>query len=341
MVHAEIVAFGGYVPEKVLDNNFFINNPNNPYLSFIGEDEDGKPIFAQERVQLTEEKILKSTGGIKERRVAADGETLIDFIERAFAKTGFPAEELEGIIIGSISYPYSYPSLACQTQERIGAKNAKDVYPLQAACSGFTHAVHNARNAIKCGAGPYLVVGADALSRITDYTEVNCDLFGDGCGLFVLAPTNDENRGILATEMGSDTSGLCSIYQGKSDGKLRMPAGSMAAGGEKVFKVATRSMLDLSHAVVEKVPGIEKSDVSLYIPHQANGNIVDLVAQKLERSGGGRVYRNIERFGNMSSATVPYALYEAISTGVLKRGDLTVLVDFGAGFSKGAVLARV
>jgi 3-oxoacyl-[acyl-carrier-protein] synthase III len=337
MVNAEIVAFGRYVPERILDNQYFIDR--NPYKVYTGRDTNGDPIFAPEKKVLTLKDILKATGGVEERRMCAPGETVLDLIERAYINCGFPASELRGIIIGTVSYEPRFPSAACVIQERIGAKNAKNVIDIGAACSGFTHGLHYANLAVKAGEGPYLIVGAETLRRIVDEEEVNSDLFGDGCGLVVVAPGDGLGRGIITTELASDSSGLELIYKDKL-GKLRMPSGRKGAGGQEVFKRATKGMVEMAHRLVEKSE-INERDIKLYIPHQANGRIIEHIEGVVDPGKVGRIYWNIKKYGNMSAATVPFALGQAVETGRAKRGDLVVLVDMGGGLSFGGALIRI
>jgi 3-oxoacyl-[acyl-carrier-protein] synthase-3 len=321
-----------YVPEKVIDNAFFIHSPNNPYLVYMGEDESGKPLFKEERVQLTSEKIAKSTGGIQTRRQIAAGETIVDMLERAFRDSDFPADRLDGIMIGTISDDKQFPSVACRLQDRIRATNVTYTADIKAACSGFTHALDYARLRVQEQGGYCLVAGVEALTRITDYEEVNCDLFGDGCGLVVLGQAKGD-EGIIATKFKSDTSGLNFIYRDEL-GKLRMPA------GPEVFKRATSGMIELAHDLT-KHAGISEEQVKLYVPHQANGRIIDYIENKIDPTKTGKIFRNISDYGNMSAATVPVALTEAIRKGRARKGDLVTLVDMGSGLAFGGALIRL
>lgn len=332
MVNAALVASGMYVPSHVLDNAFFIDSPNNPYKIFLKYDESGNPVYSDKVTQLTEEKIQKNTGGIRKRRRIAEGETLTDMLEMAFKDSGFPAEKLEGIIIGTISDSAQFPSEACKLQKRIGATNVTNAYDVKAACSGFTHALDDARLHVQESGGYWLVAGIETLTKITDYNDINCNLFGDGCGLAILGPTK-ENEGILATACMSDTSGLEYIYRGP-DNKLRMPE------GPKVLVKATKGMIELAHKLSEKV-GIPEKEIKLYIPHQANGRIIDAIEERIDMEKQGRIFRNIGNYGNMSSATVPIALTEAIRQGRAKKGDLITLVDMGSGLAFGGALIRL
>ncbi len=333
MYRAEIVAAGMYVPEDKLKNDFFINSPNNPYKVYIGQDEQGDPIFAQDRVLLTEEKIIKTTGGIKERRRVDDKDTVEGLVRRAFLTTDFPAPKLDGILIGSISDEKRFPSVACRVQKALGAINVSYTEDVSAACSGFTHALDHARLQIQENGGYWLVAGVEILTRITDYEELNCDLFGDGCGLVVLGPTSDKKRGVLATQFRSDISGIDFIYKDKI-GKLRMPA------GPKVFQKATRGMIEIAHDLTRKT-GIPENEVSRYVAHQANGNILNYIEEKVDPVKEGKIIRTIEEYGNMSAATVPVALAKSLREGRIKKDDLVTLVDMGAGLAFGGALIRI
>lgn len=180
--------------------------------------------------------------------------------------------------------------------------------------------------------GYYAVYGMETLTRQTDYEEVNCDLFGDGCGVIILGPREDNTRGVLGTEFVSDSSGLHCIFQDRF-GKLRMP------GGKKVFSSATRGMENLIHKLNERL-GIPCASVTKYFPHQANGRILDKLADKFDPDKKGKVYRTIEKYGNMSAATIPVAMARAMHRGDVKSGDLLEAVDFGSGFTMGAAAIR-
>ncbi|MEK6896520.1 MAG: ketoacyl-ACP synthase III [Nanoarchaeota archaeon] len=333
MARAEIVATGFYVPDEILTNRFFTESPFNPYKVYIGQDENNSPLYRKERVQLTEEKIATNTGGIKERRRIAQGQDAVDLVCEAFKTTGFDASRLEGIVIGNVSDPTRYPSLACRVQKRIGAKNVSYAEDVSAACSGATHALDLARLQVQENKGYWLAGGVEVLTRIIDYEEVNCDLFGDGCGLFIVGPTNDATRGILKTKFRSDISGIEFIYQ-DSLGKLRMPH------GPKVFLKAVRGMIDIAHELTAEAE-IPETEVDFYIAHQANGRIVNKIEEVVDPQKSGKVIRTIGRYGNMSAATVPVALAEAMHKGTIKKGDLVTLIDMGSGLAFGGALIRI
>ncbi|MEK6858621.1 MAG: ketoacyl-ACP synthase III [Nanoarchaeota archaeon] len=333
MVRTGIVATGFYVPEDVLTNDFFIQSPHNPYKVYIGKDRDGNSLYSPDRVQLTEEKILSNTGGILQRRRSAEGQDVVDLVCKAFATTGFPASELEGILIGTISDDKGFPSVGCRVQTRIGAKNVVYAGDVRYACSGFTHALDQARLHVQESGGYWLAAGVEILTRLVDYEELNCDLFGDGCGLAIVGPMKDAERGILATQFRSDISGIDYIFKDKT-GKLRMPQ------GPKVFLKAVRGMIDIAHDLSQRAR-IPDSQITRYIVHQANGRILDKVEEEIDPEKRGKIVRTIQDYGNMSAATVPVALAKSIREGTLKEGDLATLVDMGSGLTFGGILVRI
>lgn len=355
MVNTAIVATGFYVPEQVIDNGFFAEtNPEalalgkgfdsagHPGLKYrICDGHDGKfnSTFSENNTVLSYEKILTNTGGIKERRRVAKGETLIDMIEKAFHSSGFPVEELDGgIVIATISDDIHYPSVANRFQERLGiCKDNFFTADIHAACAGFTHGLHSVDKMIKVDKKHYLIVGAETLTRQTDYSEVNCDLFGDGCGLVIAGPANDSDRGILATfagsivskAKGSDISAMSYIFR-DNEGYLRMPE------GPKVFNVGTPAMIRTSRELMRNA-GLKISDLKMIFPQQANGRMLDHMDRKLET----KCYRTLERYGNMSAANVPVALVEAIEKGVVEKGDFVIGVAVGSGLVYSGALIRL
>lgn len=329
MANAQIITAGFYVPESVVPNSFFVNNPNNPYLVHIGEDENQLPIFKNERTYLTEDKIYLQTGMLQRRRISP-GQTVVDLLQKAFLHADFPANKLEGIIIGTISNKERFPSVACRLQQRIGASNVNYTEDVGAACSGFTHALDHARLRVQESGGYYAVGAVETLSVIIQYEEILCNLFGDGGGIVILGPSENKEKGILATDFGSDTSGIDYIYQDKF-GLLRMPKGPL------VLKRASRGMVEIGEKLSIK-SGIPANQIDLYIPHQANGRIIDNVEEKVDPQKTGRVYRNVHKYGNMSAATEAVALAEALHTGRLKKDQIAVLLDMGSGLAFGSAL---
>ena len=274
----------------------------------------------------------------------------------------FPAETLEGIIVGNTS-DRNGSVASLEIQKKIGASNAVYLEDVAAACSGFTHALDRGARIVAETGKNVLVAGVETLTKIVSYREgcrpgdplnslrgeepgdVNADLFGDGCGFVILGPTENSRKGILATEFRSDVfapnegdmRGVDLIYLDKQ-GFLRMP------GGSQVRKRAVRGMIDLAHKVVGKA-GLTKDDVSLYCPHQFNGDGLASLARRIDPRPN-IVYVNIQVTANMSSATGAYAFSEAQDSpyGDNKRvgeGDLVVLMDIGAGLAGGAVAVRL
>ena len=337
MVNAQIVAYGWYAPDEVLSNDFFVGK--NPYRRYIGQDANGNPLFDTELVHLDEDKILNNTGGIRERRRVAKGQDVVDLVELAFRNSDFDARELRGIAIGTISDEMRFPSVACRVQRRLGLGMIDNAVDFGAACSGFTEALHYACLNVMSGSGPYLAAGVEILTRIVDYDEMQCDLFGDGCGVVVVAPTNDRDKGILATAFISDVSdvrgtpGTETIYKDRL-GFLRMPH------GPKVKATAWRGLVGVSNSVLNRA-GIGLNEVKMIFPSQANGRIIDEYETRMGLNGISVVYRNLDRFGNTSAASIPMAYAEARQKGLLKEGDAVIGASVGSGMVWGSFLERI
>lgn len=316
-----ILGVGKYVPERVLTN-----------------------ADLEKMVDTNDEWIVTRTG-IKERRIAAPGQATSDLAYEAsleaLEKAGISAEQLDLIIVATVTPDMAFPSAACLLQEKLGAKKAA-AFDLSAACAGFIYGLANGANFVATGTYKHvLVVGADCLSRITDYTDRNtCILFGDGAGAVVLGEVA-QGRGFQAFELGADGSGgeLLKIEGGGS----RCPATleSVEAkhhfiymSGKDVYKFAVRVMGTSAEEALHKA-GIAKADVDLLIPHQANIRIINAALDRLELSED-KCMVNIDKYGNMSSASIPVALAEAIEQGRLQEGDKLVLVGFGGGLTWGA-----
>ena len=334
MTNAKLVGIGSYIPQRVITNDFFINKP---YKVFIGLDKDQEPIFAPETRTLTNQGIIETTG-IEQRRRARDNEQTSDLaayaLQNALKNAHMSPDDLEGIIVATVTPDKSFPSTACEVQRKILAKNAHS-YDINAACSGFCYALDQANNAIKQESGPIAVIGAETLTRVTDYEELNCDLFGDLAGAVILAPTQEKGTGILATSLYSDP------FDGKDmyifldkKGYLRMPQ------GRAVFKQAVEAMLARAGEVKQKA-NIGEKDVKLHIPHQANLRILQYVSQKIDPQNPKKVFVNIQKYGNTSSATCPVALEEAIKEGRAKDGDIIILESFGSGLVSAAVAIKL
>ncbi len=322
---SRIVGTGSYFPDRVLTNHDL------------------------EKMVDTSDEWITTRTGMRERRIAADDQACSDLAyeaaRNALEMAGVDAADLDAIIVGTVTGDMQFPATAVYVQERLGARNAA-AFDLSAACSGFVYGLHVAHGMIVSGQiRRALVVGAEVLSKFLDWEDRStCVLFGDAAGAVVLeaAPAGE---GILSTYMKSDGSlaDLLCIPAGGS----RMPISPEAIAnrdhyikmrGDGVFKHAIRAMADATVRVLEAA-GERLDDVALFIPHQANIRIIDMVVEKLGLPRE-RVAITLDRFGNTSSATIPTAYDEAVRQGRLERGDLVVFSTFGGGFTWGATALR-
>ncbi|MFF3921784.1 beta-ketoacyl-ACP synthase III [Paenibacillus lactis] len=316
-----IIGTGKYVPEKILTNQDL-----------------------EKMVDTSDEWIVSRTG-IKERHVAADHEATSDLAYHAavnaLKSAGMHAEDLELIIVATITPDMFFPSTACLLQDRLGAKKAA-AFDLSAACSGFVYGLATATNFVKTGMyNNALVIGVDCLSRITDYSDRNtCVLFGDGAGAAIVGEV-PEGRGFQAFDLGAEGAGGAHLYI--EAGGSRLPASAETVNtnkhyiymnGREVFKFAVRVMGSATEAVLAKA-GIDKKDIDLFIPHQANIRIIKSAMERLELPEE-KVVINVDRYANTSAASVPLALVEAQESGRLKPGDKVLMVGFGGGLTWGS-----
>lgn len=320
-----ILATGSYTPERVLTN-----------------------FDLEKMVETTDEWIVSRTG-IRERRICSQEEASSDLAyesaKKALAKANISAEQLDMIIVATVTPDMMFPSTACILQDKLGATKAAAL-DVSAACTGFLYGITTATQFIANGMYKYvLVVGVETLSKITNYKDRNtCVLFGDGAGAAVLGEVQ-EGYGFQSFELGSDGSGGPLLCQ--PAGGSRIPATSESveqnlhylsmAGGE-VFKFAVRVMNSATEAVLAKA-GLEKDAIDLLVPHQANKRIIDSAVQRFGLSEE-KVAINLDRYGNMSSASIPVALDEAVEAGRVKAGDNVILVGFGGGLTWGATLLK-
>jgi len=287
--------------------------------------------------------------GIKQRRKAAPGEYTSQFAVRAarqaIERAGLHPEDIDLILCATVTPDQILPSTGCIIQAELGANKAAAM-DLVAACSGFLYGLAVADTMLRTGQSKYaLVIGAEILTQYVDYTDrQTCVLFGDGAGAAVLGPVDGE-RGILAARIKSDGRYLEQLYSPGGGTRRRPTAETLAAGdhffkmkGNELFKVAVRSMTDISREVLEEA-GLSAEDVTLFIPHQANQRITDAVANKLNVNTE-RVYSNIAMHGNTSSASIPIGLDECVEAGKIRTGDLILLASFGGGVTWGAVALR-
>jgi len=325
VIRARITGTGSYVPEKVLTNQDI------------------------EKFLDTNDEWIRARTGISERHIAADGEQTSDLAtraaERAMEMAGVSAEDLDLIVVGTITGDYPWPATACIVQGNLGAKNA-GAFDVSAACSGFLYALSCAIDRVEAGrCKKALVIGAEVLSRIVNWEDRNtCILFGDAAGA-VIVEAGEGDRGILSTHLHADGTQLELLYQ-PGFGTKHMPSVEaikeknyfLHMQGNEVFKVAVRSMSEVANIALQ-ANGMTAEDVDLFIPHQANIRILNATAKKIGLKEE-QVYINVNRFGNTSGATIPLALDEANRAGRLKEGDVVLLDAFGGGFTWAATLLR-
>ncbi|HEY6230707.1 MAG TPA: beta-ketoacyl-ACP synthase III [Pyrinomonadaceae bacterium] len=287
--------------------------------------------------------------GIKQRRKAAPGEYTSQFAVRAsrqaIERAGLQPEDIDLILCATVTPDQILPSTGCIIQAELGANKAAAM-DLVAACSGFLYGLTVADTMVRTGQSKHpLVIGAEILTQYVDYTDrQTCVLFGDGAGAAVLGAVDGE-RGILASRIRSDGRYLEQLFSPGGGTRRPASAATLAAGdhffkmkGNELFKVAVRSMADISREVLEEA-GLTADDVKLFIPHQANQRITDAVANKLNVESE-RVYSNIAMHGNTSSASIPIGLDECVEAGRINTGDLVLLASFGGGVTWGGVLMR-
>jgi 3-oxoacyl-[acyl-carrier-protein] synthase-3 len=299
-----------------------------------------------ERMVETNDEWIVSRTGIRERRIAGPDETTASMAAvaglRAIATAGLAPDDIDLIIVGTLTPDYPMPSTAALVKGAIGNKRAAAM-DLGAACSGFVYGYATANAYIASGMAQHvLVIGAETLSRYTDFADRStCILFGDGAGAAVLS-ASDEPGGTMGIEMTTVPSGAYYIWL-PAGGAARPPtAASLASGehymkmkGSETFRVAVRTLGSTALASVKRA-GIELSDIDLVVPHQANIRIIEALAKSLDYPME-KVFVNVSRYGNTSAASVPLALSEAVAAGRVKQGDRLLFVAFGSGLTSGAI----
>lgn len=325
--YSRIVGWGMYVPERVLTNHDLA------------------------RMVDTSDEWIRTRTGIRERRVVSKPEETTATLaaraaKAALGKAGLPPTALDMIIVSTSSPEHLFPATACIVQDMIGAVNA-GAYDLSAACSGFVYALAMAHGLIVSEqADTVMVIGAETLSRLVNWKDRNtCVLFGDGAGAVILQ-ASEAPGGVLATVLGADGSGayLLSLPAG---GSRKPPSLETVQNGEHfihmdgkaVFRFATRVMAEATREVVAKA-GLSLDDIALIIPHQANIRIIESSVVKQLKFPRERVFVNLDRYGNTSTASIPIALTEAVAAGKVKPGDYIVLVGFGAGLTWAAAVIQ-
>ncbi len=322
---AKIIGTGSYLPERVLTNHDL-----------------------EKMVDTSDEWIVTRTG-ILERRIAAENETTSDMAtraaQRALAMAGVKAEEVDLIVLGTITGDYPWPATACIVQANLGAKNAY-AYDVSAACSGFLYALSSANDYLVAGRGKKaLVIGAETLSSIIDWNDRNtCVLFGDGAGA-VLLEAREGDSGVLSCHLHSDGNYLELLYQPGFGAKNPPSVAGIEAKlpylkmqGNEVFKVAVRSLTEVSREALD-ANNVTSADVAQFIPHQANLRILEATTKRLKLTEE-QSFINVDKYGNTSGATIPVAIDEAYHQGLLQEGDLILSAAFGGGFTWGSTLIR-
>lgn len=324
MKHVRIVSTGVYLPEKVLTN-----------------------VDLEKMVDTSDEWIMERTG-IRERRIVAEGEATSDLATRAGAQAlehaGVSAEDLDLIVVATITPDSPFPATACHVQRNLKATRA-GALDISAACTGFIYALSVGANAVRCGtARNVLVIGAESMSRVVNWKDRGtCVLFGDGAGAALLQPS--EEPCLLFEDLRCDGN-LSDLIQMRGGGS-RCPASPetvqngyhfIEVRGREVFKMAVKVMDSCAREAAERLQ-VKLEDIDLIIPHQANQRILEAAAERLGLPLD-RIYSNVDRYGNTSGATPPIALHEALAEGRIKEGDLVLLIAFGAGFTYGTSAIR-
>jgi 3-oxoacyl-[acyl-carrier-protein] synthase III len=297
----------------------------------------------------TDPEWIATRTGIRERHIAdektASSDLAIIAAQHAISAAGITAEAIGVVICATVTPDMLFPATACLVQHRIGARNAA-AFDLSAGCSGFVYGLACAVSMLQTGLVSYaLVIGVDTLSKITDFTDrETCVLFGDGAGAVVLGPTA-AGRGFLSFELGADGGGAHLLRQPAGGSRLPASYASVEArehyikmSGPEVFRFAVRILGISTEAALAKAE-LAPSDIDLLIPHQANSRIIETAINRLGVPPE-KVYVNLDRYGNTSSASIPIALDEVVRLGKLRERDLLVMVAFGAGLTWGATVVR-
>jgi 3-oxoacyl-[acyl-carrier-protein] synthase III len=307
-MNAGIIGIGKYVPERIVTNHDL------------------------EKMMDTSDEWIRTRTGIEERRIADENMNTSDMgylaAMKAIEDAGISPQELDMILVATVTPDRPFPSVACMLQEKLGAKNAAAM-DVSAACAGFIYAMVTAKQFIETGAYKYvLVVGVEKLSKILNWEDRNTAvLFGDGAGAAVIGPVS-EGRGILSFELGADGTGGKHLYQDEY----------VIMNGREVFKFAVRQMGESCINVLEKA-GLSKEDVDFLIPHQANIRIMESARERLELPVE-KMSRTIHKYGNTSAASIPISIAEEVEAGKIKDDDLVVMVGFGGGLTWGAIAMR-
>jgi len=322
---AKITALGTYVPPRVMTNADF------------------------EKIVETSDEWIVSRTGIRERHVVDKGvatsDLAVEATKRALAERSINANEIEAIIVATVTPDMLFPSTACIVQHKLGIEKVWG-FDLSAACSAFVYALQTGAQFVATGAHKkVLVVGADVMSSILDYTDrATCILFGDGAGAVILEASED-GAGIIDFEHEVDGSGACALYM-PGGGSLNPSTHETVdkkmhfvhQEGQSVFKFAVKKMAEVCETLLLR-NNVKASDIDCFIPHQANQRIIKATSERLGLKPES-VIINIDRYGNTTAGTIPLAMQTAREEGKLKKGDLVLLASVGAGFTVGATLLR-
>jgi 3-oxoacyl-[acyl-carrier-protein] synthase III len=325
LVRAKISALGTYVPPRVLTN-----------------------ADLEKMVETTDEWIMERTG-IRERHIVDKGvatsDLALEAAKKALAQRGIDASDLDCIIVATVTPDMLFPCSACLVQHKLGAKNVWG-FDLNAACSSFVYALQVGTRFVASGAHKkVMVIGADVMSSIIDYTDrATCVIFGDGAGAVIIEPSED-SLGVIDFLHEVDGSGGCSLFM-PGGGSLNPSTHQTVdqkmhyvhQDGQAVFKFAVRKMAELCEKLLER-NGLTGKDIDVFVPHQANKRIITATANRLGMPME-KVIIDIDHYGNTTSATIPLAMGTARKEGKLKRGDLVLLAAVGAGFTVGTTLLR-
>jgi 3-oxoacyl-[acyl-carrier-protein] synthase-3 len=325
-IAAKITGVAGYLPPRVVTN------------------------FDLEKIVDTTDEWIRTRTGIRERHYADPGVASshlgTEAAKKLLAAKGVSPDEIEMIVVATVTPDMLFPATACLIQDRLGASNAWG-FDLSGACSGFLYALTTGAQFV--GAGTHkkvLVIGSDVMTSILDYKDrATCVLFGDGAGAVLLEPALSDSEGILDFANDVDGSGGCNLYM-PAGGSLH-PASAETVEkrmhyvhqeGQSVFKYAVRRMAELACQLLER-NGVTSKDLALVVPHQANMRIIRAMQERLGVDDS-KIMVNIDRFGNTTAATIPLGLMDAVEQKRLKKGDLVLLIAVGAGYTTGSVLMR-
>lgn len=325
LFHGGIIATGSYVPEKVITNHDLA------------------------RIVDTSDEWIVTRTGIRERRIAdphiATSDLATIAARRTLESAHLTPQDIDMIIVATVTPDMHFPSTACLVQRNIGATNAS-AFDLEAACSGFLYGIIVANQFVATGfCKNVMVIGAECMSKFVNWKDRNtCILFGDGAGAVVVSRV-DEGYGFLSQVLGADGSGA-ELLMLEAGGSRKPPTFETVEkelhyihmDGSEVFKFAVQTMAAMAEEAVQRA-GLTKEQVDFLIPHQANIRIIEAARKKLELPED-KVYINLDRYGNMSAASIPVALDEAVKQGRIKKGHNIVMVGFGAGLTWGACTIR-